>query len=68
MFASVLIYYYVIKTIFLFSLVKIQVQFETMTDHWLFLGVPYTAGVSLAVEALVASFRRRGSRSQARPS
>jgi hypothetical protein len=46
MFASVLIYYYVMKTVFLFSLVRIQVQFETMKDHWLFLGVLYTAGVA----------------------
>jgi hypothetical protein len=46
MFVSVLIYYYVIKTIFLFSLVRIQVQFETMKDHWLFLGVLYTAGIA----------------------
>jgi hypothetical protein len=46
MFVSVLIYYYVIKTIFLFSLVKIQVQFETMKDHWLFLGVLYSAGIA----------------------
>ena len=46
MFASVLIYYAVMKAIFLFSLVRIQVQFETMKDHWLFLGVLYTAGIA----------------------
>ena len=46
MFASVLIYYAVMKAIFLFSLVRIQVQFETMKDHWLFLGVLYTSGVA----------------------
>jgi hypothetical protein len=46
MFVSVLIYYYVIKAIFLFSLVKIQVQFETMKSHWLFLGILYTSGIA----------------------
>ena len=46
MFASVLIYYYVMKAVFLFSLVRILVKFETMKDHWLFLGVLYTAGIA----------------------
>ena len=47
MFASILLYYYVMKAIFLFSLVRIQVKFETMKDHWLFLGALFTAGIAL---------------------
>jgi hypothetical protein len=39
-------YYLVIKAIFFFSLVRIQIKFDTMKDHWLFLGVLYTAGVA----------------------
>jgi hypothetical protein len=46
MFATVLIYYYVIKAVFLFSLVRILVKFDTMKDHWLFLGVLYTSGIA----------------------
>ncbi len=34
------------KAVFFFSLVRIQVKFDTMKDHWLFLGVLYTAGVA----------------------
>jgi hypothetical protein len=34
------------KAVFLFSLVRISVKFETMKDHWLFLGVLYSAGVA----------------------
>lgn len=38
-------YYLAIKAVFFFSLVRIQVKFDTMKDHWLFLGILYTAGV-----------------------
>jgi hypothetical protein len=46
MFASVLIYYFLLKITFFFGLVRIQVKFDTMKDHWLFLGILYTAGVA----------------------
>jgi hypothetical protein len=39
-------YYLAMKGVFFFSLVRIQIQFETMKDHWLFLGVLYTLGVA----------------------
>ncbi len=41
-----LIYYYLMKAVFLFSLVRILVKFETMKDHWLFLGLLYSAGIA----------------------
>jgi hypothetical protein len=39
-------YYLFLKAVFFFSLVRIQVRFDTMKDHWLFLGILYTAGVA----------------------
>ncbi len=45
-FASVILYYYIMKAVFLFSLVRILVKFDTMKDHWLFLGILYTAGIA----------------------
>jgi hypothetical protein len=39
-------YYLAIKAVFFFSLVRTQVKFETMKDHWLFLGILYTSGVA----------------------
>ena len=43
---SILSYYFFMKVSFFYSLVKIQVKFDTMKDHWLFLGILYTAGVA----------------------
>ena len=40
MFYYVASYYLVLKAVFFFSLVRIQIKFETMKDHWLFLGYP----------------------------
>jgi hypothetical protein len=39
-------YYLFLKAVFFFSLVRTQVKFDTMKDHWLFLGILYTAGVA----------------------
>jgi hypothetical protein len=46
MLGSVVLYYVFIKTFFLYSLVRTQVRFEPMRDHWLFLGVLYTSGIA----------------------
>jgi hypothetical protein len=46
MFYTVALYYLALKAMFFFSLVRIQVKFDTMKDHWLFLGILYTAGVA----------------------
>jgi hypothetical protein len=34
------------KLAFFYSLVRLQVKFDTLKDHWLFLGILYTAGVA----------------------
>lgn len=46
MFLSAELYYYFLKVMFFFSLVRIQVKYETMKEHWLFLGILYTTGVA----------------------
>ena len=46
MFYTVALYYLALKAMFFFSLVRIQVKFDTMKDHWLFLGILFTAGVA----------------------
>ena len=45
------------KAVFLFSLVRIQVKFDTMKDHWLFLGVLYTAGVAFLSYVFLMSWQ-----------
>ena len=46
MFLPLAAYYLFMKALFFFSLVRIQVKFDTMRDHWLFLGILYTGGVA----------------------
>jgi hypothetical protein len=53
---SVLLYYLLIKTFYLFSLVRTQTRFEPMRDHWLFLGVLYTAGIAFLSYAFLESW------------
>jgi hypothetical protein len=43
MFLSIATFYLFLKVAFFFSLVRIQVKFDTMKDHWLFLGILYTS-------------------------
>ena len=57
MFASVLIYYFLLKITFFFGLVRIQVKFDTMKDHWLFLGILYTAGVAFLAYVFLFSWQ-----------
>ena len=52
---SVLTYYYFIKIVFFFSLVRSQIKFDTLKDHWLFLGILYTAGIAFLSFVFVAS-------------
>jgi hypothetical protein len=44
-FLSAAIYYLFMKVVFFFSLVRLQVKFDTLKDHWLFLGILYTIGI-----------------------
>jgi hypothetical protein len=50
-------YYLAMKAVFFFSLVRIQVKFETMKDHWLFLGVLYTSGVAFLSYVFLISWQ-----------
>ena len=45
------------KAVFFFSLVRIQVKFETMKDHWLFLGILYTSGVAFLSYVFLMSWQ-----------
>jgi hypothetical protein len=57
MFYYVAGYYLAMKAAFLFGLVRIQVKFETMKDHWLFLGVLYTLGVAFLSFVFLTSWQ-----------
>jgi hypothetical protein len=46
MFLSVAIYCLFMKFAFLYGLVRIQVKFDMMKDHWLFLGILYACGAA----------------------
>ena len=46
MFYSIASYYMFMKIVWFFSLVRSQIKFDTLTDHWLFLGILYTAGIT----------------------
>jgi hypothetical protein len=39
-------FYLFMKLAFFYSLVRVQVKFEPMKDHWLFLAALYTAGIA----------------------
>jgi len=58
MFLSALLYYYVFKVMLFFSLVRIQVRFEAMKEHWLFLALLYTAGVALLSYVFLFSWQQ----------
>ena len=57
MFVYLSAYYLAMKAVFFFSLVRIQVRFDTMKDHWLFLGVLYTAGVAFLSYVFLMSWQ-----------
>ena len=43
---TVSIYYFFIKITFFFALVRAQVKYDLVKDHYLFLGILYTAAVA----------------------
>jgi hypothetical protein len=57
MFFSIMTFYFFIKLFFFFSLVRIQVKFDMMKDHWLFLGILYTAGVAFLSFVFIESWQ-----------
>jgi hypothetical protein len=57
MFVSILTYYIFIKVVFFFSLVRAQIKFDLIKDHWLFLGTLYTAGVAFLSYVFLVSWQ-----------
>jgi hypothetical protein len=48
-------YYFFIKIVFFFSLVRAQIKSELIKDHYLFLSVLYTAGVAFLSYAFLVA-------------
>jgi hypothetical protein len=57
MFYSILSYYFFIKIVFFFGLVRAQLRFDLIKDHWLFLGTLYTAGVAFLSFVFLVSWQ-----------
>jgi hypothetical protein len=57
MFYSLASLYLFMKFVFFYSLVRIQVKFEPMKDHYLFLGVLYTAGIAFLSYVFLVSWQ-----------
>ena len=51
-------YYLAIKLVFFYSLVRIQIKFDTMKDHWLFLGVLFTAATAFLSYVFLLSWQQ----------
>jgi hypothetical protein len=51
------IYYYFIKIMFFFSLVRAQIKADLLKDHYVFLGVLYTAAVTFLSYAFFVSWQ-----------
>lgn len=57
MFSSLASIYLFLKFVFLYSLVRTQIKFEPMKDHWLFLGVLYAAGIAFLSYVFLLSYQ-----------
>jgi hypothetical protein len=56
MILGVSIYYFFIKIVFFFSLVRAQIKSDLLRDHFLFLAVVYTAAVAFLSYAFIVSW------------
>jgi hypothetical protein len=45
------------KLVFFYSLVRAQIKFEPMKDHWLFLGLLYTCGIAFLSYVFIVSWQ-----------
>jgi hypothetical protein len=54
---TIVLYYYLIKIGFFYSLVRLQVKFDLLKDHYLFLGILYTAAVAFLSFAFIISWQ-----------
>ncbi|MGP0069457.1 MAG: hypothetical protein ACLQGP_38405 [Isosphaeraceae bacterium] len=57
MFFSVLSFYFFIKIVFFYSLVRAQIKSDLIKDNWLFLGIFYTGAVAFLSFALIKSWQ-----------
>jgi hypothetical protein len=51
------VYYYFIKIVFFFSIVRALIKFEPIQKHWLFLGLLYTAAVAFLSYIFLVSWQ-----------
>jgi hypothetical protein len=54
---TIAIYYYFIKIVFFFALVRAQIKSDLLREHVLFLGVVYTAAVAFLSYAFLVSWQ-----------
>jgi hypothetical protein len=54
---TIAVYYYFIKITFFFALVRAQIKSDLLKDHFLFLGVLYTAAVAFLSYAFLVSWQ-----------
>jgi len=55
---SITSFYLALKFVFLYSLVRIQVKYDPMKDHFLFLGILYTGGIAFLSFVFLASWQK----------
>jgi hypothetical protein len=55
--SMIFLYYFIIKIVFFFSLVQAQVKYDLIKNHYLFLGVLYTAAVAFLSLAFLVSWQ-----------
>ena len=55
--STIYLYYFLIKIAFFFSLVRAQVKYDLVKDHYLFLGILYTAAVAFLSFAFLVSWQ-----------
>jgi hypothetical protein len=54
---TILLYYYLIKISFFYSLVRAQVKYDLVRDHYVFLAILYTAAVAFLSLAFLVSWQ-----------
>jgi hypothetical protein len=57
MILGISIYYFFIKIVFFFSLVRAQIKSDLLRDHFLFLAIVYTAAVAFLSYAFIVSWK-----------
>jgi hypothetical protein len=57
MLIGISIYYFFIKIVFFFSLVRAQIKSDLLRDHFLFLAIVYTAAVAFLSYAFIVSWK-----------